>query len=213
MTDLAARLPVGRRPPESSTRASSQAPGIHFDDVALTARFRAGDEAALAHVFTAHHASLCGFAASYVRDADSAEELVQEVFLALWERRQTLDLRNGLRAYLFGAVRNRALNVQRHARYERTLALQRGGGDGIPGMGQPPEDTDASTRAAEIDAAVTAAVVSMPERMRAALTLSWREGLTHGEIARVLAIAPKTVENHIGRALKHLRRKLGHFLA
>ena len=212
MTDPAARFPVAPRRVDSSTAASSPAPGGEFgDDAALTARFRAGDESALVHVFTAYHAALCGFAASYVRDADSAEELVQEVFLALWERRQTLDLRNGLRAYLFGAARNRALNVERHARYERTLALRRDC-DGIPGMGRPPEETDASARAAEIDAAVATAVRSMPERMRAALTLSWREGLTHGEIACVLGIAPKTVENHIGRALKHLRRKLAHFL-
>jgi RNA polymerase sigma-70 factor (ECF subfamily) len=192
----------------SPRHAAGTPPTTAPDEAALAQRLRAGDESAIAELFTAYHTTLCRFAASYTRDPAQAEEIVQDVFLALWEKHASIQYPNGLRAYLFSAARNRALNIARHARYERALVLRPHDTD-VPGMGRPPKMTDAQARAAEIDAAVTAAMRGMPARLREVLVLSWREGLSHPEIARVLGLTTKTVHNHVARAMQHLRRVLG----
>jgi RNA polymerase sigma-70 factor (family 1) len=180
------------------------------DETAWIAGIRSSDEGIWAEMFTACYAPLCRFAASYVGDAAAAEEIVQEIFLNLWERRTTADLCGGVRPYLFVAVRNRALNAIRSKRYRHSLTLRVSAED-PPGMGRP-EETDRAARRAAIDAVVTAAMARLPRRMREVITLSWREGLTYQEIATILGVATKTVENHMGRALKLLRKRLGHLV-
>ena len=82
----------------------------------------AGDERALETLFRSHYASLCEFAVRYVREEALAEEIVQDLFADLWARRAEWRLRGPVRAYLFGAVRNRALNVRKRQATERDWA-------------------------------------------------------------------------------------------
>ncbi len=79
-------------------------------DAELVARIRAGDEGGCEALYVAHHGPLWRFAYGYVRSAEIAEELVQEVFLALWRNRADWEVSGSVRAWLYGAVRNRALN-------------------------------------------------------------------------------------------------------
>ena len=82
----------------------------------------AGDERALETLFQSHYASLCEFAVRYVREEALAEEIVQDLFADLWARRAEWRVRGPVRAYLFGAVRNRALNVRKRQATERDWA-------------------------------------------------------------------------------------------
>jgi RNA polymerase sigma-70 factor (ECF subfamily) len=184
-------------------------------DATLVARVRSGDATALGEIFTTHYPTLCGFAASYVGTAESAEELVQELFLHLWATRTTWELRGELRAYLFGAVRNRALNAGRRWRLERKL--ERATADEIvspsaigelPGYGSMPQATDAAVLAAELERGVREGVARLPERLRAAVHLRWRAGMSHAEIAATLGLSQKGVEQRLRRAFKILRSHL-----
>src|SRR5687767_5400857 len=81
-----------------------------LDDV--VARVRAGDTRALELLFREHYAALCEFSVRYVRQPSLAEELVQDVFADLWARRERWYVHGSVCAYLFAAVRNRALNLR-----------------------------------------------------------------------------------------------------
>ena len=83
------------------------------------ARIRSGDGPAFEALFYAYHAPLCAFAYRLVGVRDLAEEIVQEVFLYIWERRETWDVRTSVKSYLFTAVRNAAMSYLRHERVVR----------------------------------------------------------------------------------------------
>jgi RNA polymerase sigma-70 factor (family 1) len=169
-------------------------------------RIRAGDPAAFEALFHAYHVPLCAFAYRYVGARDLAEEIVQELFLFVWERRETWDVRTSVKNYLFTAVRNAALSYLRHER-----VIRRREAETVELFARPSASADSETRAGELVAAVHRAVGRLPERCRLIFTLHREQGLTYAEIAQVLEISPKTVEVQMGRALKSLRKALTGF--
>jgi len=163
-----------------------------------------GDEEAFEQMFRAYYPQLCRFAAEYVDSPNRARDLVQDVFLRIWERRREWTLRRSLKAYLYRAVRNRALNEVRHQdtkhEVEADLEYRTDGRDRRTAVD--------AVHAGGLSAEVEEAIRALPERRRVAFLLHRRHGLTYREIARAMGITPKTVENQIGRALKALREKL-----
>jgi RNA polymerase sigma-70 factor (ECF subfamily) len=139
--------------------------------------------------------------------------VVQDVFLKIWERRTTWALSGPLRNYLLAATRNGAISRLRHWRVERRIeeAVAAGTADALPFL-PPHRDTDAGQRAAELRAAIDAAVQGLPPRMREAFVLSRRERLTHAEIAAVMGTSIKTVQEQIGRALRQLHITLSDWI-
>ncbi len=176
------------------------------DDDGVVERIRAGDERALDAMYARHYDALHGFAMAYVGSADAAEEVVQDVFLEIWTHRDAWQVSAGVRAYLFGAVRNRALNVVRRVHLEDRVFAR----DTTAALLRAPavETTDLRVYAAELEAAVRHAVSRLPERMRLVVTLRWRHGLSQAEIAAVAGITVKGVEKQMGRALASLRKTL-----
>ncbi len=169
-------------------------------------RLRGGDDAAFEALFRAHAARLADLAFSYVQRDDVAEEIVHATFCWLWDHRFTLEAVREVRGYLYAAVRNRARNALRDER-AREAFLSRLTADGARIVGVPPAP-DAETTLPELEAAIARAVAALPERCREVFTLVRQHGVSHAEAAGVLGIAPKTVEIHMGRALKLLRARL-----
>jgi RNA polymerase sigma-70 factor (ECF subfamily) len=169
---------------------------------------RRDEPGAFEALFQEHHAELCRFAEGYVREGAVAEELVQDVFFELWRRRREWELHTTLRAYLFGAVRNRALNHLKRTKREREwLAVSREGAEPAD-QGAAPDRLAEESQAA---AAIARAVARLPTRARMVIDLRWRHGLRHAEIAEVMGISVKGVENQLARALKAMRGMLGDF--
>jgi RNA polymerase sigma-70 factor (family 1) len=167
---------------------------------------RAGDAVAFEALFHAYHSTLCAFAYRYLGARDLAEETVQEIFLLVWERRASWDVRTSVRSYLFTAVRNAALSYLRHER-----VVRRSETDVRELQPAPSASPDHEALEAETVAAVKQAVSRLPERCRLIFTLHREQGLTYAEVAEVLGISPRTVEVQIGRALKSLRKGLAGF--
>ena len=195
--------------------ARQAAPAPH-GEAELAARLRAGDEAACEQLFLAHHDGLWRFAFGYVRSRDVAEEIVQEVFLQLWRDRAGCDVRASLRALLYAAVRNHALN---HVRHERVVArlsdrvrstAAADPEDELVAMGAPPADAQGVLEARELDELVARAIATLPERRRAAMSLRWAHGLSAPEIARVIGTTPEAVRVLLTRARQELAALLGH---
>ncbi|QJR35688.1 RNA polymerase sigma-70 factor [Gemmatimonas groenlandica] len=173
----------------------------------LVVRLRSGDSAAFERCFRTMHAPLVAFVARYVGDVARAEDVVQELFFALWRDRAKLEITGSLRAYLFSGARNRALNVRRRDLVERDWEADEAHAD-VRAFHPAPETPDATLEAAELTAQVASAFATLPERCRLAMHLRWREGLSYAEIAQVLGIGVKGVENQLARGLKALRARL-----
>jgi len=129
-----------------------------------------------------------------------AGDIVQNVFIALWKKREELDPRQSVKAYLFQAVRNRSLNYLRdHSR--ETIGLETADKSQAESMEHTNPQEEADRRMDLLKQWIS----DLPERQREAFELSRFEGLDHDEIADVMNVSPNTVNNHIVAALKHLR--------
>ena len=177
-----------------------------MDERDLQDRIRRGDHAAFDTLFRSTYAQLVGVTRSILRDADVAEEIVQDVLLELWRRRAELVVEDSLRAYLFRATRNRALNHLRH------LAVERRGEPFARGELAVLPHADARLAASEMERAVQAAINDLPDRCREVFQLSRLHGLKYSEIAESLGISVKTVEAQMGKALRTLRERLAPWL-
>ena len=187
----------------------------------LVLRIAAGDESACEALYLAYRAPLWRFAYGYVRSREVAEELVQEVFLSLWRNRGNVEVRACIRAWLYAAVRNHALNHLRHERIVTRLSKRAANGRTDPhgagaqgaergiAMGAPSPDAQSIVEANELDEAVARAVALLPERRRLAMTLRWKHDLSPIEIARVLGTTPESVRVLLTRARQELAQLLG----
>jgi RNA polymerase sigma-70 factor (family 1) len=180
-------------------------PSDPFGD--LAERIRGGEERAFRELFDALYDQLLRFAHALVRDAATAEDLVQEAFVRTWDHRNTFVSGQPLRAYLYRTVRNLSLN---HLRDDQTrqrllddVTIADSGAMPRPMLG--PSDHVA---ALELSAELARLIDTLPPRQREALTLSRIEGLSHDEVAAVMGCAPRTVNNHLVAALSFLRRQL-----
>jgi RNA polymerase sigma-70 factor, ECF subfamily len=166
------------------------------------------DERTFEAIFRTHYGSLCAFALRYARDHALAEELVQDLFADLWMRRAAWAARAGSeRAYLLAAVRNRALNLRKRQAVERDWEESESAPE-VRELHPRPARADQLLETAELEHRVRAALESLPERCRLVMHLRWREQLSYAEIAEVMGISVKGVENQLARGLKALREKL-----
>jgi RNA polymerase sigma-70 factor (ECF subfamily) len=199
-------------PPNSNLQPRVESPS----DAPLVARVRAGDEAVFEAIFRQHHEGLWSFAYHQVGCAETAREIVQDVFFALWRNHAEWEVTSSIAGWLYGAVRH---HILRHRRTERTVAritdraarevvAEQGlavGGDVISvAMGAPARDAHALVEERELDAAVTKALAALPERRRLAMTLRWKHDLPAPEIARVLGTTPQAVRHLLMRAREEI---------
>jgi RNA polymerase sigma-70 factor (ECF subfamily) len=194
-------VPATMRP---TSRASQRIDGEVLDESALVARVRAGDERALEVLFEVFAPELTRFVARLVRSRDVAEEVVQDLFFALWEGRESLVVRESVRSYLYRAARNRAFNVGRRRAIETRWEAQQ-----VQSHDRPTAPAaDALTGYNDTVAAIQRAVDRLPDRWRQVYLLSRQEGLRASEIAEVLGMSPKAVDQQLWRALTRLRAML-----
>ncbi|QXD15347.1 RNA polymerase sigma-70 factor [Rhodocaloribacter litoris] len=175
-----------------------------LDDVELARRIHRGDRQGFRLFFERYHAFLLHYLERMGVPPDVAEDLVQQAFLAVWERRAQIDPSRSLRAFLFRIGHNRALN---HFRDSRRLSYEAE----LPELPDPAPGADRRTDATFLRARLHEAVGRLPERRRAVFELCFLQGLTYREAAEVLDISPKTVENQMAQALRHLRSALAGF--
>jgi RNA polymerase sigma-70 factor (ECF subfamily) len=180
------------------------APLAEFSEDALASAIRQGDQDAFRAIFERYYVSLCAFAYGYVRSADRAEDVVQDVFAAVWRRHAVWEIQGTVQAYLFGAVRNRALRYAEKAALATQRHIPLSSAAKLPHEDSPERRVDAG----ETIAAVRDAVAELPERSRVLVTLRWQHEMTYGEIAHAMGISVKGVENGLQRAVKRLRKRL-----
>ncbi|HLO57352.1 MAG TPA: RNA polymerase sigma-70 factor [Bacteroidales bacterium] len=154
-------------------------------------------------MFRQYYQMLCAYAYRFVNDSDTAEEIVQELFYKLWEKKSELQINSSLKSYLYSAVHNRCLKFIEHrnveTRYRNYYLLHESEVDNEP---------QHSSNARELQGIIDDTLNSLPERCSRIFRLNRYEGLKYNEIALKLSISVKTVEANMGKALKMLRKNL-----
>lgn len=164
-------------------------------------------------LFRTYRDRLCAFAERYVGCPETAEEVVEEVFLRIWARGTLQEGRCGLpKRYLYVAVRNQALKVVGHRRVVERWQHRAGRQSTVPGMSETPTPPDRQLEVAELTGAVREAVDRLPARCRQAYVLHREQGLSQARVAEIMGTSVRTVETQLGRATRALRRSLAAWL-
>ena len=169
-------------------------------------RLKASDRSAYAEVFDEMYEPLFRYVRSITQSSEAAQDVTQDAFIRLWEVRDSLSLDQSLEAYLYRIARNRAYNYERNqrTRSEKEEDVH----EKTPAQPAPPTRPDAQASAQRLEDRLWQWIGELTERQREALVLSRFDGLSHDEVAEVMDISPRTVNNHIVRALKHLRGRI-----
>lgn len=152
-------------------------------------------------VFRTYYNPLCNYAFTFTRNADASEDLVQELFIKIWEQRRELLREVSIRYYLFTAVRNNCITWLRR---EKQLAIvQFTGYETMTDIPDYPDEAAGEERDEKL--LLQQAIASLPPKCKEIFLLSRFGKLSYKQIATNLDISPKTVENQLGKALKMLR--------
>ncbi len=177
-----------------------------YDEAMLLDALREGRADAFEEIFNRHWEKLYRQARFKLQSHEEAEEVLQNIFSSLWERRETLLITN-LTFYLNTALRNRVLNVIRNRlpekkswEYYKTF---------IPNN---QETTDQDVAFEELNNAVEVAVGYLPEKSRRVFQLSRMEGLSNSEIANLLNVSEKAIEYHLTKSIRLLRVHLKDYI-
>jgi RNA polymerase sigma-70 factor (family 1) len=172
-------------------------------DNEIIRRIRQSDEEQFESLFRSSYVSLVRYAKTIVKDHDSAEEIVQDLFFRLWQDRQKIKIESSLNGYLFRAVHNRCLHWLSHSkvvdRYAQEMAMKE------------TEKTESPVdiiQYNELQVKIARIIEKLPERCGQIFCMNRFEGLKYTEIAEKLSISVKTVEANMGRALKEFRKVL-----
>ena len=158
-------------------------------------------------LFRSHFAGLCFFAQKYVKDFETAKEIVQDSFLSLWEKRETIDMSRPVKSYLTMVIHNKCTNYLRDNRKFDQNILD------IENLLEVPEYDGADSMVeVELKLKIDSSIAELPEKCREIFVLNRYENLKYQEIADKLQISVKTVETQMSKALQHMRVRLAEFM-
>ncbi|MFA5972438.1 MAG: RNA polymerase sigma-70 factor [Lentimicrobiaceae bacterium] len=165
------------------------------------------DQSAFTIIFRKFYQDLVRFSYGFTRDSDASEEIVQEVFLKLWENRSSLIIQTSLKSFLLKAVQNRSIDSLRHANITHkyaSIVLEH------PVLSE--NDTENYILHSELYANFNHAMEKIPSQFAEAFRMSRMELLNYQEIAQNLGVSVRTVEVRISKTLSLLREELKDFL-
>ena len=168
----------------------------------LVRRIKRSDTEAFRELFEIYQRDIFNFLHFKLGNIEAAEDLLQDVFIKIWERRRQLRENTSIKSFLFTIARHAALNYLRHNRIVLKFQVEQR----IRVSEEESEYQEFERN--EIEQVLMNALTKLPEKSRLPFMMSRFEELTYNEIADRLNISVKTVESHMGRALKLLRESL-----
>ncbi|WP_163708748.1 RNA polymerase sigma factor [Mangrovibacterium lignilyticum] len=172
-------------------------------DQQMVLRLKGGDMVAFQKIFVFYSETLFHFTCSYLKNTGEAEEIVQDVFLRIWEKRAEIDLEKSFKSFLYTMTVNKVLNHLKHQvvrqKYEKYL------NNFNHDFSESPE---AQVHYKELGERIEGLMNKLPEQQRNIFSLSRQEGLSNSEISEKLGLSIRTVENQIYRAGKFLKEQL-----
>ena len=173
-----------------------------IDDQELTKLLKEGSKDAFRFLYDRYGLKIHRFAISYLKSEHDAEELVQDVFLKLWDKRILLDGSGNIRSYIYKVAVNSIYDFIRHKNIEQAFH------EFTAGRNENSEDTWEEVVYNDMMAQVQQLMKQMPEQRRKIFKMSRENGLTNDEIAENLGLSKRTVENQLYRATTFLKNNL-----
>jgi RNA polymerase sigma-70 factor (ECF subfamily) len=174
-----------------------------ISETEIIRRIRQGDKGQFESLFRSSYVPLVRYAKTIIKDHDTAEEIVQDLFVKLWQDKQKLKIESSLNGYLFRAVHNRCLHwldhsrvVEKHAREMADMESEKS------------ESPIEIIQYNELQLKIAKVIERLPERCGRIFCMNRFEGFKYTEIAEKLSLSVKTVEANMGRALKEFRKAL-----
>lgn len=164
-------------------------------------------EKAFEMVFKTNFKGLHAYAYTIVKDEVMAEELVQNVFCRLWEKRAGITVETSLGAYLYRSVYHESLNYLKHLKVREAY-----GAYARSQLNSAVDSAEKKVLVSDLEKRLNEALTNLPQQCRTIFQMSRFEELKYQEIADRLGLSIKTVENQMGKALRILRSKLSEFL-
>lgn len=162
----------------------------------LLAEVASGNEMAFRKLFDTYKERFYAVALKMTRSDETAEDIVQEVFMSIWVNRENLLKVDNPSAYFFTAVYRRIYQYYRRLSYERKFLQS------VSAAKESENTTDEMVLANEYKAWISKAITRLPPQQKLVFRLSKEEGMNREDIARQLDISPNTVKNHLTNARK-----------
>lgn len=173
------------------------------DETEIARKINAGDHNAFKEFYDLHYDALFRFLVSKNTPPEATKDLIQKAFIYIWEHRKNIDPQKSLRAYIFQIAYTRMLNYHRdNKKFDTDKAVPE------QQASHTPED---SAQASDLKRAIDQAIENMPEKRGTVFQLCFINDFTYKEAAETLEVTPKTIENHMGLALKDMRTYLQNF--
>jgi RNA polymerase sigma-70 factor, ECF subfamily len=172
-------------------------------DTEIIRRIRQGDIQQFETLFRSSYVSLVRYAGKLIKDHDTAEEIVQDLFFRIWQNKENLIIRSSLNGYLYRSVHNSCLH---HIEHQKVVVKH-----SVEMSVEPkesPDSPDDILSYKELQDKVARILERLPEKCGRIFSMSRFEGLKYSEIADRLSVSVKTVEANMGKALKEFRKAL-----
>ena len=166
---------------------------------------RQDSKEAFSLLFQTYYTDLVLFCGNFIRDKDSCEDIVQSIFLKLWNDRKNIQIEISLKSYLLKAVRNSCLDEFRHIEIVRQYETEFGS------SALDNYDTENYILYSDLYAHLSRALEKIPDLYKEAFVLNRFEGLKYREIAEKLNVSERTVEVRVSKTLDLLRKQLKDF--
>ena len=178
---------------------------LFYEEDVILKKIQEGDRETYRLLFKDYYKVLCLYATSLTRNESNAEDIVQNVFLNLWAKREKLQIQSSLKSYLFKSTHNIFINDYRRKRLERHILDE----IHLEVLQKSIEEEEDNLKK-RLDW-INMQIESLPPKSREIFVMNKRRGLSYKEIAEMLGISENTVESHIGRALKRIRNSVSKY--
>ncbi len=170
------------------------------EDLVLFNRLKQNDKKALKKLFNKYYEPLCNFAFLFLNETSLSEEIVADVFIGIWYKRHTLIIKSNPKAYLYRSTRNAVLSYLRKNRIQTEPVT---GKENEKAAKNPSPETLMINK--ELEKGILEIIDKMPKQAGLVFRLHKVDGMKYREIAETLDLSIKTVENHMGKALRFFR--------
>jgi RNA polymerase sigma-70 factor (ECF subfamily) len=177
-----------------------------FSDHDLTGLMGRGDQAAFTQLFKRYNRLLFIHAHKMLNDREMARDVVQEIFVYVWDNKESMASKSNFAGFLYSVIKNRILDILAHKKVELKYLLSI-----VESVERGEEKTDHLLRNNQLQLLIEKEIGYMPSKMREVFELSRKQHLTHKEIAVQLDLSEKTVRNQVNNALRILRARFEWF--
>jgi RNA polymerase sigma-70 factor (family 1) len=183
-----------------------------FSDPEILNNLSLGNEDAFEYLFLNYYNELCRYACGILKNRNISEEMVQEVFVKLWENRKELTIKSSIKAYLYRSVHNQCINYYEHIQVQQKFTSE--AVKNYRDLISPLTDSYpiANLLVQELEKKIDQSLSALPEQCREVFLLIRHDDLSYAEAAEKLGISVNTVKTQLQRALTRLRESLRNYL-